>query len=242
MSPIATIVAARHSVAVAVDTFIAHANAHCPAGHTFTAEPSGAKYRIVHRYNGTGASVHAFVDGDTGNLLKAAGWNAAAKGVRYNLLTELDAVLTNFDWSGGYLYAGAREAAYAAAVHQLLIQWSNGSPVRYPAAKWLAAQFAAGVTFDAAALKVYYGQDRPAATEVVFEEIDESITYHGGYTDYDDKRIEFDNMNCHACGNPVGPRIGEDPYTGHPTSESSPAFAVAAGFLCEDCLDVLVPS
>ena len=49
-------------------------------------------------------SVHSFVDLSTGDLLKAAGWNAPAKGVRFNLLQELDKVTTVADPYGSYLY------------------------------------------------------------------------------------------------------------------------------------------
>jgi hypothetical protein len=51
-----------------------------------------------------GRSVHAFVDLATGDLLKAAGWKAPAKGPRGNLLTGLDEIKSRFTWSGGYLY------------------------------------------------------------------------------------------------------------------------------------------
>lgn len=109
MSAVAATAAQRLAVAEAIDTFVAFANANSPDGHEYEAEPSGSKYRIVQTYRGTGRAVHAFVDGDTGDLLKAAGWKVPAKGVRYNLLTEMDAVRDNFTWSGGYLYAGARK-------------------------------------------------------------------------------------------------------------------------------------
>lgn len=49
-------------------------------------------------------SVHSFVDLSTGDLLKAAGWNAPAKGARYNLLRELDKVTAVADPYGSYLY------------------------------------------------------------------------------------------------------------------------------------------
>ena len=110
---------ARADVARAVQTFLDMANSHpgTPEGHSFTAEPSGSKYRIVQRYMGTGASVHAFVDATTGDLYKAASWKVAAKGVRYNLLTDMDKIRNRFTWSGGWLYTdtikrdNAREAS-----------------------------------------------------------------------------------------------------------------------------------
>ena len=51
-------------------------------------------------------SVHAFVDKNTGSVLKSASWKAPAKGERYNLLIIKDReyLLKNADWSGGWLY------------------------------------------------------------------------------------------------------------------------------------------
>lgn len=52
-----------------------------------------------------GCSVHCFIDAKTGDIYKAASWNAPAKGVRYNLFTDFELLKTRADWSGGYLYA-----------------------------------------------------------------------------------------------------------------------------------------
>jgi len=49
-------------------------------------------------------SVHSFVDRVTGDVLKAAGWAAPAKGARYNLVTGLDGLLVAIDPYGSYLY------------------------------------------------------------------------------------------------------------------------------------------
>ena len=51
-------------------------------------------------------SVHAFVDKNTGSVLKSASWKAPAKGERCNLLIikEREWALKNADWSGGWLY------------------------------------------------------------------------------------------------------------------------------------------
>ena len=49
-------------------------------------------------------SVHAFVDKRNGDLLKAAGWKAPAKGARGNVLTNLGDIFDRWDWSGHYLY------------------------------------------------------------------------------------------------------------------------------------------
>lgn len=51
-----------------------------------------------------GRSVHSFVDLSTGDLLKAAGWAAPAKGARYNLVAQLETVLKEADAYGSYLY------------------------------------------------------------------------------------------------------------------------------------------
>jgi len=50
--------------------------------------------------------VHAFVEIATGDLLKAAGWKAPAKGARGNLIddTSFQHILTIADKYGSYLY------------------------------------------------------------------------------------------------------------------------------------------
>lgn len=49
-------------------------------------------------------SVHAFVDRSNGDIYKAATWNAPAKGVRFNILKDLETLRTTADCFGGYLY------------------------------------------------------------------------------------------------------------------------------------------
>ena len=51
-------------------------------------------------------SVNAFVDRNTGDVYKPAGWAKPAKHVRYNLLDERSRAecLGRADWAGGYLY------------------------------------------------------------------------------------------------------------------------------------------
>ena len=51
-------------------------------------------------------SVHSFVDMNTGLVYKAAGWNAPAKGARYDLLDEASRkrCFANADPYGSYLY------------------------------------------------------------------------------------------------------------------------------------------
>ena len=97
------------TVATAVDQYIEMLNGgYLPEGYSFTAEPSGSKYRIVMHSNQK--SVHAFVDGLTGDILYPAGWKAPTKRVCYNLLAELELLRTVYgstsgNWTGRYLYA-----------------------------------------------------------------------------------------------------------------------------------------
>tara|TARA_B100000035_G_scaffold43920_1_gene32867 strand:- start:4324 stop:4788 length:465 start_codon:yes stop_codon:yes gene_type:complete len=71
---------------------------------------SGRKYHKIIQKDlkcGSGAeSVHAFVDKKTGDVYKAASWNAPAKIVRFNLTSDKDReyLLEKADWAGGYLY------------------------------------------------------------------------------------------------------------------------------------------
>lgn len=76
--------------------------------------PRSKYIRIKKTYYGDGgASVHAFVDRETGSVYKPAGWKAPAKGKdgkpaeRYNLLNdESRAQLLEYcEFSGAYLYA-----------------------------------------------------------------------------------------------------------------------------------------
>lgn len=69
----------------------------------FEVEPGRKYYKIV-KVVGIGKSVHAFVDKETGDVYKAAGWNAPAKGIRYNLERDKEVLAQHADWAGGYLY------------------------------------------------------------------------------------------------------------------------------------------
>jgi hypothetical protein len=67
----------------------------------------GRKYVKIVDYDmrtGTHKSAHAFVDFD-GNVYKAAGWNSPAKGIRYNLDTDLQKLSKIADIYTSYLYA-----------------------------------------------------------------------------------------------------------------------------------------
>ena len=64
----------------------------------------GSKYYQQYR----DASVHAFVDKETGEVYKPAGWAKPAKHVRFDMrdVKQLRFLLNpkNVDWAGGYLY------------------------------------------------------------------------------------------------------------------------------------------
>ena len=73
---------------------------------------TGRKYfkvvRVEDEYksNDEHRCVEAFIDRQTGDIYKPAGWNKPAKGVRYNLLDEesLQLCFKHLDPFGGHLY------------------------------------------------------------------------------------------------------------------------------------------
>lgn len=67
---------------------------------------AGRKYdRIVQEApSGERRAVFAFVDRETGDLYKPAGWKAPAKGVRYEGNELLTRAVEEADVYGGYLY------------------------------------------------------------------------------------------------------------------------------------------
>lgn len=74
----------------------------CP---TFIVE-MGRKYMKVIAVHPNQRSVHSFLDQEL-NLYKAAGWAAPAKGIRFNLTTDMNTLRTIADIYGGYLYKGS---------------------------------------------------------------------------------------------------------------------------------------
>jgi len=56
--------------------------------------------------DGGSRRVHSFVDRETGDVFKPAGWSGPAKGARYNLLdaASLARLLDRVDIYGSYLY------------------------------------------------------------------------------------------------------------------------------------------
>lgn len=67
------------------------------------------RYTKIIEVTGTNESVHAFVDNDSLDVLKAATWNHPAKGKRYHLLEDYDRMIENCDPHGAYLYKGKTE-------------------------------------------------------------------------------------------------------------------------------------
>jgi hypothetical protein len=65
---------------------------------------SGKKYhKVIMVDGGSSRSVHAFVDKNTGSVLKSASWKSPAKGVRYDLrlIKDREWLLENATWCGG---------------------------------------------------------------------------------------------------------------------------------------------
>jgi hypothetical protein len=69
---------------------------------------AGRKYFKIVMVNNQ-RSVHAFVDKKTGDLYKAATWAQPAKGIRFNLISDIERLreigkTQTGMWAGGYLY------------------------------------------------------------------------------------------------------------------------------------------
>lgn len=79
-----------------------------PDGYSYELDSSGRKYhKIFMCINGCRDSIHAFIDKQTGSVLKPASVKAPAKGERYNVLIieSREQMFEKADWSGHYLYA-----------------------------------------------------------------------------------------------------------------------------------------
>jgi len=76
--------------------------------YDFAIEEGQKYYKIVNGYVEDGVlkqrGVHAFVDKKTGDIYKPASWRAPAKGVRFNVLNDVEMLEKFADWAGGYLY------------------------------------------------------------------------------------------------------------------------------------------
>ena len=66
---------------------------------------AGRKYYRIWMINNQ-KSIHAFINKETGDVFKPAGYNKPAKHVRYNLLDNQSrqVCISRADWAGGYLY------------------------------------------------------------------------------------------------------------------------------------------
>lgn len=58
------------------------------ASPTFTAQKGSKNIKIVENRANGGGSVYCFIENDTGNILKAAGWKAPAKGARGSIWND----------------------------------------------------------------------------------------------------------------------------------------------------------
>jgi hypothetical protein len=97
-----------------IDKLLAHyAKQYGDAGIDFDIVKGTKYYKLIQRdikrsalSGNTGASVHAFIDRQSGSVYKPASWKAPAKHVRYNLLDDVsyETCLHNADWAGSYLY------------------------------------------------------------------------------------------------------------------------------------------
>jgi hypothetical protein len=81
-------------------------------GHAYQPESKyelvgGKKYLKIAKGN----YVHSFVDAMNGDVYKPAGWQAPAKGARYNIASAegLEELVRNFDSCGSYLYSHYRK-------------------------------------------------------------------------------------------------------------------------------------
>lgn len=75
----------------------------------FEVEEGKKYYKIINGYVSEDGvikqrGVHAFVEKTSGDMYKPAGWSKPAKGVRFNVLNDVEMLERLADWAGGYLY------------------------------------------------------------------------------------------------------------------------------------------
>jgi hypothetical protein len=87
-----------------VSNFMEHLNNTMdkPDGYEYELNTRGSKYFKVEMTSHGSRSVYSFIEKSTGNIFKAAGWSAPAKGIRGSVLI-VDSY-KHSDWSGGWLY------------------------------------------------------------------------------------------------------------------------------------------
>ena len=73
-----------------------------PDGYEYELNTRGSKYFKVEMLSHGSRSVYCFINKRNGEILKAAGWRAPAKGSRGSVLVPDS--YKNSDWSGGWLY------------------------------------------------------------------------------------------------------------------------------------------
>ena len=87
-----------------LDNFVNHLNnvMDKPDGYSYELNTRGSKYFKVEMLSHGSRSVYCFIDKRSGDIYKAAGWRAPAKGARGSVLISESYI--NSDWSGGWLY------------------------------------------------------------------------------------------------------------------------------------------
>lgn len=98
------------TVELRLQEYLAALNAIAPEGYSFDTTEGKRYTKIVMTVRGGQRSVHSFVEPSTGHVLKAAGWQRPAKGVRFNLANDvsferlMEALKGRSAWASGYLY------------------------------------------------------------------------------------------------------------------------------------------
>ena len=69
---------------------------------TLSVDPRGKKYKRIVRTGPGETSVHCFVHAETGDVLKAAGWKAPAKGARGNIFDDHNGLARMTPYGAGY--------------------------------------------------------------------------------------------------------------------------------------------
>ena len=89
-----------------LETYLTHLNTLNPDYCSFTADKGKKYFKVVQTTHGgyRQRSVHAFVDIETNDVYKAAGWKAPAKGARMNLVRDMDRIRQVADIYTSYLY------------------------------------------------------------------------------------------------------------------------------------------
>ena len=104
-----TTTADRIAVMQAIDAYCDFATTHpdTPDGYSYEPDTPGKNVTRIVMVTPGQRMCHAFVDNLTGDLLKAAGWKAPAKGARGNLVHGMADVEARFHWTGRHLYKHA---------------------------------------------------------------------------------------------------------------------------------------